>query len=72
MIEGGRRGIANAGHLKKKVETFKIEAGSDKYKPLENMVLAGSHRFVLPATNGNGMTGVEARVSVVESGTGME
>lgn len=51
------------------VETFSIEAGHEKYKPLENMVFVGSQRFVPPE---NGLVGVEARVSVVLSGSGMD
>lgn len=51
------------------VELFKIETGSEKYKPLEDMVFAGSQRFTKEE---GGMIGVEARVSVLVSGTGME
>ncbi|CAJ2505537.1 Uu.00g129310.m01.CDS01 [Anthostomella pinea] len=51
------------------VETFKIEAGDPKYKPLENMVFVGSQRFLQPE---GGLVGVEARISQIVSGEGME
>ncbi|KAI0909793.1 hypothetical protein F4823DRAFT_592562 [Ustulina deusta] len=51
------------------VELFKIETGADKYKALENMVFAGSQRFTQEE---GGMVGVEARISLVVPGGGME
>ncbi|KAI1404100.1 hypothetical protein F4819DRAFT_448637 [Hypoxylon fuscum] len=51
------------------IENFKIETGHEEYKPLESMVFVGSQRFVKEEGD---IVGVEARISRIISGSGME
>lgn len=51
------------------VESLRIETGHEEYKPLESMVFAASQRFL---KEDGDLIGVEARISQIVPGSGME